>query len=234
MVALLGWLLAAAVGWYAVRLRRRLELVADAEHELRGALTAFGLALDSTRGTAVGRRLAMVLDAELCRARAGLTDLAAARTGARAATFSDAIDLDHLMRSSASAWGARVRSSGAGLVRGDRGRVAQALGNLLSNAREHGSGEVSARTSQTPNSVRVEVSNPVGQIQTARASDRGRGLAIAARAARESGGRLTTTIDDERATAVIELPLEPTRAESSPAGSVEPSPIETHEPRRAA
>src|SRR3954468_12938089 len=80
----MGWLVAGGLAVVAVRLRLRLERVARAEHELRGPLTAFGLALDAARGTPAGRRLAVVLDAELARARAGLADLAAARSGRRA------------------------------------------------------------------------------------------------------------------------------------------------------
>src|SRR5437763_3692677 len=131
----MGWLAAGGLALVVVRLRLRLELVARAEHELRGPLTAFSLALDSARGTAPGRRLALVLDAELARARAGLADLAAARSGRRAAPVPAAVPVDRLLRSSAAAWGARVRAgAGGAVVRADERRVASALGNLLSNA----------------------------------------------------------------------------------------------------
>src|SRR5205085_5891125 len=111
----MGWLVAGALATLVVRLRLRLELVARAEHELRGPLTAFALALDAARGTPAGRRLALVLDAELARARAGLADLAAARSGSRAAPLPAAVPVERLLRSSAAAWGARVRpGAGAG------------------------------------------------------------------------------------------------------------------------
>src|SRR3954463_8149698 len=61
----MGWLVAGWLAAVVVRLRLRLELVARAEHELRGPLTAFGLALDAARGTAAGRRLPLVPDAAL-------------------------------------------------------------------------------------------------------------------------------------------------------------------------
>src|SRR4051794_34529108 len=152
----------------------RLELVARAEHELRRPLTAFGLALDAARGTAAGRRLALVLDAELARARAGLADLAAARSGRPATAMREPVRVDQLMRSSAAAWGASVRAgAGDAVVRADRSRLASALGNVLSNAAEHGDGPVAVEARQLPGRVRIAVTNPA----------RGRGLAIARDAA---------------------------------------------------
>src|SRR5204862_34115 len=83
------------------------------EHELRGPLTAFGLALDAARGTPAGRRLAFVLDAELARAGAGLADLAAARSGRRAPPRPGPVPVDRMLRSSAAAWGAKGRVDAA-------------------------------------------------------------------------------------------------------------------------
>jgi signal transduction histidine kinase len=189
----MGWLVAGGLAVVVVRLRLRLELVARAEHELRGPLTAFGLALDAGRGTAAGRRLALVLDAELSRARAGLADLAAARSGRPARAVLEPVRVDGLLRSSAAAWGASVRAgAGDAIVRADRSRLASALGNVLSNAAEHGDGEVSVEARQLRDRVRIEITNPIRQ--------RGRGLGIAADAAAASGGRLVT--------AVLELPVE--------------------------
>jgi signal transduction histidine kinase len=190
----MGWLVAGGLAVVVVRLRLRLELVARAEHELRGPLTAFALALDAARGTATGRRLALVLDAELARARAGLADLAAARSGRPAAAAPEPVQVDRLLRSSAAAWGASVRTgAGDAIVRADPCRLASALGNVLSNAAEHGSGEVAVEARQLPGRVRIEVTNP--------APARGRGLAIARDATAEAGGTLVT--------AVLDLPAEP-------------------------
>src|SRR3954453_5219177 len=187
----MGWLVAGWLAALVVRLRLRLELVARAEHELRGPLTAFALALDAARGTAAGRRLALVLDAELARARAGLADLAAARTGRPAVPVRSRVVVDRPLRSSAAAWGARVQAgAGSAVVRADPTRLASALGNLLSNAAEHGDGEVSVEARRVRDRVRIEVTNPV----------RGRGLGIAADAVASSGGRLVT--------AVLDLPVE--------------------------
>src|SRR4051794_41808229 len=76
VVALSGW--GVALGLLAV-MRRRLELVARAEHELRGPVTVLGLAAER-----LGPREAAALDVELHRLRSGLADLAAARRGRRA------------------------------------------------------------------------------------------------------------------------------------------------------
>jgi signal transduction histidine kinase len=220
-VALLGWLAAALSAVVALRLRRRLELVARAEHELRGPLTAFGLALHAARRTAGGRRLAPLLDAELARARVALEDLTAARvSGRRAAAAPRRMGLERLVRSSAGAWtpatGRAVEvtwDAGPVTVRADRSRVAQALGNLIANAVEHGAGPIAVRARRSGQAVRVEVANRVkptnrGPTPT-RGDDRGRGLAIAAAAARDAGGTLSADIGPAGAVAAIELPVEP-------------------------
>jgi signal transduction histidine kinase len=208
VIALAGWVTAAALGTAVLVLRRRLELVARAEHELRGPLTAFSLALDAARATTAGRRLAFLLDAELARARAGLADLTEARRGRRAAVTREPVRVDQLLRSSAAAWGAEVRSTaGRAEIRGDRTRLAQALGNVMANAAEHGSGEVSVVASRAEDRLRIEVTNPVSSRAGGR--DRGRGLDIAADAVADNGGTLTTAVGPRRALAVLDLPLEP-------------------------
>jgi signal transduction histidine kinase len=233
-----GWLAATVLLGEVVRMRRRLELVARAEHELRGPLTAFTLALDAARGTVAGRRLALVLESELARARVGLTDLATARSGRRAAGAREPVALDRLVRSSAAAWepvaraaGRRVRvrlrsAGGEAVVHGDGARLAQALGNVMANAVEHGEGDVSVSARREAGRVRIEVANATGAAvaggrpgtagesfrwRRRRSADlgRGRGLAIAADAVADAGGTLTAAVGADRATAVLDLPLEP-------------------------
>ncbi len=218
-IALSGWLLTAALALTVTRLRRRLELVARAEHELRGPLTAFSLALDAARRSSAGRRLAAVLDAELARARAGLADLVAARAGKRAAPVREPLSVERLVRSSAAAWEPAARADGrrvlvrstAGLaiVSGDRARFAQALGNVMANAVEHGTGDVSVRATSSLDRVRIEISNEVavGASRRGGTPGRGRGMAIAADAVAEAGGTLTAAVGTKRATAVLDLPL---------------------------
>jgi signal transduction histidine kinase len=76
----------------------------------------------------------------------------------------------------------------------DRRRFAQALGNVLANAAEHGSGPVRVIGRAHEGGVRVEVRN------------RGRGLQIAKRAAEELGGRLSFEIVGDGAVATLDLP----------------------------
>jgi signal transduction histidine kinase len=165
-----SWLLCLVLVCAVVRLLRRLELVARAEHELRGPLTAVALAAESVR-----RGKEVDLDAELLRARVALDDLTAARHGRRARA--GRADLERVIRSSARSWGADVDWR-AGAVIAD-GRVAQAVGNLLANAAEHGSGSATVVAERHDSRVHVRVAN-----------ERGRGLKIASRAARDAGGRL--------------------------------------------
>ncbi len=186
MTALVGWLVAAALAWRARLLGRRLDAVGDAEHELRGAFTAFGFVPELAGG--------------MDRARAALADLAVARHGRRRVGAAERLALDRVARAAAAAWepaalalGRRIDvhwEAGSAWVPGDRGRLAQALGNLLANAVEHGTGPISLRATREEDRVRLEVSNQV---------DRGRGLRIAGRAVEECGGTL--------ALAAIDLPL---------------------------
>jgi two-component system OmpR family sensor kinase len=218
---------------------RRLEAAADAEHELRGALTAFGLGLDRLGRDPFGRRLGRSLASELERARAALADLSAARSGEPVPTLSEPLALDRLARSAAAAWQPAARRAGRRVqvdwragpvrVRADRGRLAQALGNLLANAVEHGTGPVRLEARRGRGRVRLEVLNglrdqgdgePPGADGGGRESlggagegqlapGRGRGLRIAARAVEECGGTLSLSRAGGRAAAAVELPLGP-------------------------
>jgi signal transduction histidine kinase len=170
-----SWALAFLLAVAVLRLRRRLELVARAEHELRGPLTAVALAAESLR-----RGRDVDLDAELARARTALADLTEARRGRRAVAVPRPLDLERGVRSSAGAWGASVDwRAGPAAVSADGGRVAQALGNVLANAAEHGTGDVTVVAERDESRVRVRVAN-----------ERGHGLRIAGDAARDAGGRL--------------------------------------------
>ena len=102
----------------------------------------------------------------------------------------------------------------------DRRRLAQALGNLMANAAEHGAGQVQVRGRTTARGVRIEVRNRLRADGGRRAfPDRGRGLAIATRAARDLGGRLLVSFDGERAVAVLELPLTALEPSDGPSGA---------------
>jgi signal transduction histidine kinase len=209
-------------------LRRRGELVARACHELRGPLTAAHLALHAgaPRGGPLPASLAAI-DVELARAGRALDDLAAARRGARGPHRAELVDVGALVRAQVAAWeavapayGCTLRSTvavgGDALVRGDRVRLAQAVGNLLANACEHGGGTIELRIRVLGPRVRVEVSDegsglpaPVAELvrrPRAGLGSRGRGLAIAAEIADRHGGRLLAAPVARGARLALELP----------------------------
>ena len=214
---LTGWVLSAALLVAVLRLRRRLELTARACHEVRGPATALGLAVTVLAREPGGLRRARPFETQLDRLRAGLDDLEAARAGRRAEARPTAIPLDRLLRGAAAGWrpatsaqgrGLRVRSElGPALVRADRGRLAQALGNLLANAVEHGSGTVELLGRRREGHVVFEVRDggpePIGPGP---GPGRGRGLKIAAGAIEEAGGRLTLDRREGGTVAACELP----------------------------
>ena len=210
LVALAGWCVATAL---ALELRRRAALVADASHELRGPLTAIALGLEGVRRQPAARRRADALLAELGRMEMAAEDVAAAARGRRSGAVARPVELRALVERTSEAWrapaarrGGRVLvdwQAGPAHVRADPRRLAQALGNLLANAVEHGGGEVIVRGCRAPGGVRVEVADR---------GRRGRGLVIAERAIAEAGGGLGSR---ERPggghVAVAELPVERVR-----------------------
>ncbi|MEA2321651.1 MAG: two-component system, OmpR family, sensor kinase [Solirubrobacteraceae bacterium] len=232
--AALGWVVAAvalaasAAAWG--ELRRRRELVARACHELRGPLAAAHLALHASRrhGEAPPTRLAAV-EIELRRAGLALDDLAAARHGRRVADREDIVDVGDLLAHQADTWIAVAPVFGCGLdvaptpgtalVRGDRVRLAQAVGNVLANAFEHGAGTVRVRARSVGQRVRIEVSDegpglpaPVAELAArARAGRgrRGRGLAIACDIVARHGGCIVAAPSGQGARVAIELPAWP-------------------------
>jgi signal transduction histidine kinase len=175
-MAFVGWALAVAL---ACSMRRRLSLVADAEHELRGAAAAIGLAAERMPR---GDSAAAVVRLQADRLAAGLSDLATARSR---------------------------RARPVGHPRFDSGRLAQVLGNLAANAAEHGVGPVDVRTARSPGALRIEVRNRnrPPELDPAGGPGRGRGLAIAERASRQLGGRLSVESDDGETTAELVLPV---------------------------
>src|SRR4051794_20348513 len=161
-----GWAAAVialvAAGLLRVRLIRRVALVAEAAHELRGPLTAAGLALHGAGGDP--GRLAPA-ELELRRAGLALEDLVGAPRGRRATATLQHVDVRAVAgevvagaRPMAARFGAMVRLElppGPAGVRADRLRLAQALANLVVNAAEHGGGGVVVRVAPTAQRVRV-------------------------------------------------------------------------------
>ena len=221
--------------------RVRMEAVARACHELRGPLSAvrLGLELGSAGGELTPARL-RAIDLELGRASLALDDLAATRVSAtrlaatrlaaarrrpRVLGSCEPVDLAQLLADSVEAWRPRAIRAGAELsvawsgdarrVWGDRIRLAQATGNLIANAIEHGGATIQARGTATDRGARIEVLDdgpglpaPVAELAgRARGGRgrRGRGLAIARSVARAHGGDLASAPSERGARLVLEL-----------------------------
>ena len=132
------------------------------------------------------------------------------RNGRMAPRAFELVDLGELLSDSVQAWRPAAARAGVELrllcrrpmppVRGDRLRLAQAAGNLIANAIEHGGGHVDVRGCTSGTGARIEVIDDgpglpaplaeiVGRARRGRGT-RGRGLAIAAAIAALHGGRL--------------------------------------------
>jgi signal transduction histidine kinase len=239
--ALCGWVAAAVATALALAIRHALddgrEAVARACHELRGPLTAarLGLSLQLRADEGSHDRL-RAIDTELSRAALALDDLAVARrgdwTGSRL-TAIERVDVSGLVadaveaaRGHAQAAGVGLlpaersahapRSGGGGAVWGDRLRLAQALGNLIANAIEHGGVAVRVTVATRGPTVRIEVCDdgpglPAPVAALARRprrgrGTRGRGLAIALAVAHRHGGTIAAAPARAGARVVLELP----------------------------
>jgi signal transduction histidine kinase len=221
-----------ACGWLRGRgaAGAREEAIRAACHELRGPLTAvgFGVAVLARAGSTDGGRV-RAIELELGRAALALDDLAGcAAPLARSVDHAHApVDLGVLLVDSATAWrpvaGDRelrleLPAGFSAHVLGSRFRLAQATGNLIANAIEHGGGEIKIQTRVTDGHVRVEVADggpglpsTVAQLTRRRRRHRrvvrGRGLAIASSIATAHGGRLFSAPASSGASVVLELPL---------------------------
>ena len=201
-LAVLGWAFAAALVLRAVQTDRRLELVAQADHELRGPITALSLAVEALGRRPELRRRAAALDAHLDRLRLGLADLESARAGRRAPPRLEEVRLDGVARAATEAWKPAVRAHGGKLsfewragpvvAHADRARLSQALGNVLANAVEHGGRRVAVVGDRDGEGVTIAVRDSGGSAPSRQAKGRGRGLPIAARAVEDSHGSIYT------------------------------------------
>ena len=223
-----GWVLAVAgiVSLLVLRAQRARAAVrvARACHELRGPLGAARLALAALDGEAPPARVA-ALDLELRRAGLALEDLGAARGGRHVVGREEPIAVADLLREQLAVWDLVARALGASLVvgpdlpgvhvLGDRLRLAQAIGNLIVNALQHGGGRVELSARLAGDAVRIEVSDegpglPAGIVAQAErregATRHGHGLAVAASVARRHGGRLAPAPSARGARIGLELP----------------------------
>jgi signal transduction histidine kinase len=179
------------------------ELIARAEHELRGAATALALACEQLRRDPAAGGHAATIDAQLDRLRAGLEELEVARGSgggvacAAEAAGAEEIELAALSEAAARPWGTSFEWEGGPVPASiDRRRFAKALGNVLANAARHGSGDIRVTGRAHEGGVRLQVRN------------RGRGLTIASEAAEELGGSLSFEIVEDTAVATLDLPVE--------------------------
>jgi signal transduction histidine kinase len=251
-VALAGWAAAAVATLAVLFVRRtltcRMELIARACHELRGPLTAarLGLELGTRLGSLSPARL-RALDLELGRAALAIDDLSELGQRSRSPGRWEEVELRGLLTDSVEAWrscagahGAELRlswSGGPAFVHGDRLRLAQATGNLLANAIEHGGGELEVRVSSgparddtaccgerglgdaglSPGRIRIEFVDdgpglPAPVAELARRGRhtrraRGHGLSVANAVVSAHGGRLAAAPVESGARIVLELPL---------------------------
>jgi signal transduction histidine kinase len=151
-----------------------------------------------------------MVESQLMRLRVALDDLAAARHGRLPAPAAGAEELKPLVLGAVGGVGREVVAewdAGVPRVVADRARLAQALGNLLANADEHGEGPVELRGRRVPGAVRIEVRNRTSGRRSP-GKGRGRGLRIARAAAASSGGRLEFRPKGDRVVAALELPVE--------------------------
>ena len=246
--ALCGWAAAAVATALALAVRHALddgrEAVARACHELRGPLTAarLGLSLQLRADEAADERL-RAIDTELSRAALALDDLAVARRGefdCPRLTAMERVDVAALVADAVEAARGRAHAAGVGLwpperspgapgsggggaVWGDRLRLAQALGNLIANAIEHGGASVRVTVATRGRTVRIVVCDdgpglPAPVAALARRprrgrGARGRGLAIALAIARRHGGTIAAAPTRAGARVVLELPAAASAAE---------------------
>jgi signal transduction histidine kinase len=189
---------------YGRHARRALrERAARVAHEVRQPLSAAQLALHgAARRGEVAPTLVAALELELRRAALALEDPSAARPAD--------VDLHALLACQVRTWHDVAAAHGATLilepgpgtavVHADALRLAQATGNVVANAIEHGGGRIVVRTCRIGDRVRVEVADggpglPASVAEITRRpragrGARGRGLAIAAGVLAHCGGRI--------------------------------------------
>ncbi len=237
LAASVGWLatLVLALAWWhgQRRVAVRSEAVTRACHELRGPLTAARLGLDlGTRGRQLSPAQIRAIGSELGRASLALDDLARASqltAGERSGELIEVglVDLGALLADSVAAWQASAVAAGvelvlsepvaAVLVRGQRLRLAQAVGNLIANAIEHGGRRVSVEIGVAAAWAQIAVRDDGPGLPdtvaalTRRArrgrGARGRGLAIVQGVAAVHGGRLRARAAERGADLALELPV---------------------------
>ncbi len=248
-LGLLSWVVTAAAVVVSVRQARarnelngRMDRVASACHELRGALTTMHLVLsriESPVGRGAWWENLEVLRVQHARALLAAEDLEG-NPVPRSVEASSSVDLEALVRRCVGSWAtvhgrSRVvldwRAGHRTHVRGDSGRLGQALDNLIANAVEHGAGRVTVMGRLTPGSVTVSVLDLGGGLKRSLKevrpaswrSRRGHGLAIVRRAVEAHGGRMQLARESCGTGVQIRLPLAPDSPTAAGVGAVLPA-----------
>ena len=208
---------ALAGGITTLREGHRRRALNEAMHELRRPLQALSLALPADCGAA---------DSSLRLVTAALARLDREVNGSLPEARREGVAVHCLLRAAAERWktqavlqGRRLRPNESGaemFVKGDPIALAQALDNLISNALEHGDGEVSIEAGVGGRWVRlavIDAGRPEAPLRASRwrpSSGRGRrghGLRVVARVAREHGGDFSFRRSQQGSEACLWLPL---------------------------
>jgi signal transduction histidine kinase len=195
--------LAMATGITAFREGRRRSSLNEAIHELRRPLQSLALSLpaDSRGAEAMGSALQM--------AAAAVDRLDREINGAAVQMAAERVAVRPIVEFAIERWRGRAAAEGRSLqlrwsageaeLRGDEVELAQAVDNLISNAFEHGAGDIGVDVRRAGDFVRVEVCDGGGAKRISSQSRRrgrdrgarqrhGHGLRIVRRAAARHGG----------------------------------------------
>lgn len=213
--------LALAGGISSLREARRRSVLNEAVHELRRPLQALALAAEGSTGEAVHSSLRMAMVA--------LRRLDLAINGEGETAVQRPVSISSLVAGAAVRWQPRAEAANRSLrlcwperpmtVAGDPFELGQALDNLITNAIEHGSGEVVVEGSASSGHLRLVVRDSgqggsrrrrwrlpgIGRIG-GRARD-GHGLRVVRRVASAHGGSFRLNPKRSGTEAVLRLPL---------------------------
>lgn len=158
--------LAMATGINAFREGRRRSSLNEAVHELRRPLQALALSLPSDS------RRVEAMESALQMAAAAVDRLEHEINGGAAGAGAERVAIRPMVEAATERWRGRAAAEGRSLrmcwsageaeLRGDEVELAQAVDNMISNAFEHGAGEIAIDVRREGDFVRVEVRDEGG------------------------------------------------------------------------
>ncbi|HMI82006.1 MAG TPA: HAMP domain-containing sensor histidine kinase [Solirubrobacterales bacterium] len=212
--------LALAGGITTLREGRRRTALNEAMHELRRPLQVLSLSLPADRSDGEAVRSSLELTA------AALERLDREINGEAAPAAVGPVQLETLLEAVEARWQGRAglfkrslrvrNTAGEVLVTGDRFGLSQALDNLINNALEHGTGQVTVEMRVEGRFASLAVrdsgraTDPKGGGLRARPGGRcrrGHGLRLVRRIAREHGGGFSFRSGSRGSVAILRLPL---------------------------